>query len=114
MAPTGSHSAGSGGCCASRGLFDRNRTFWAGFVLRIGAYEPRWLMRDVHLNPVEAVQAHLDLGSRRTLGMHFGTFQLTTEAIDEPLRALRVARTERAVSSEAFRAPEFGETIVVR
>ena len=40
------------------------------------------------MNPAEAVQAHLDLDAQQSLGMHFGTFQLTTEAIDEPLRAL--------------------------
>src|SRR5687767_10428391 len=48
-------------------------------LLPIGAYEPRWFMRAVHMNPAEAVQAHLDLGGPESIGMHFGTFQLTTE-----------------------------------
>ena len=51
-------------------------------LLPIGAYEPRWFMRSVHMNPAEAVQAHLDLESAQSIGMHFGTFQLTTEGID--------------------------------
>ena len=54
-------------------------------LLPIGAYEPRWFMRAVHMNPAEAVQAHLDLESVESIGMHFGTFQLTTEGIDEPV-----------------------------
>ena len=60
-------------------------------LLPIGAYEPRWFMQSVHMNPAEAVDAHLALGAPETIGMHFGTFQLTTEGIDEPLRALEDA-----------------------
>src|SRR5215471_7432823 len=56
-------------------------------LLPIGAYEPRWFMQVVHMNPSEAVRAHLDLEAAETIGMHFGTFQLTTEGIDEPLQA---------------------------
>ncbi len=49
-------------------------------------------MAPVHMNPAEAMQAHLALGARRSVGMHFGTFQLTDEAIDAPLLALEAAR----------------------
>ena len=45
-------------------------------------------MKDIHMNPSEAVQAHLDLGAARSIGMHFGTFQLTPEGIDDPVIAL--------------------------
>jgi L-ascorbate metabolism protein UlaG (beta-lactamase superfamily) len=79
----------------------------------IGAYEPRWFMKDVHMNPAEAVQAHLDLGAKQSLGMHFGTFQLTTEAIDEPLRALDIARREHHVPTDRFRTLDFGESFVL-
>jgi len=48
-------------------------------LLPIGAYEPRWFMAAVHMNPAEAVQAHIALGARRSVGMHFGTFKLTDE-----------------------------------
>jgi L-ascorbate metabolism protein UlaG (beta-lactamase superfamily) len=78
-------------------------------LLPIGAYEPRWFMKDIHMNPAEAVQAHLDLAARRSLAMHFGTFQLTPEGIDDPARELGRALEEREVPSERFRAPEFGE-----
>ena len=75
-------------------------------LLPIGAYEPRWLMAPVHMNPAEAVQAHHDLRSRRSVGMHFGTFQLTDEPIDEPERAL----AETGVAD--FTTLGFGETRV--
>jgi L-ascorbate metabolism protein UlaG (beta-lactamase superfamily) len=80
-------------------------------LLPIGAYEPRWFMKDVHMNPAEAVQACEDLGSPPSLGMHFGTFQLTAEGVDEPLRALERALDARGMSRAALRAPDFGESI---
>ena len=82
-------------------------------LLPIGAYEPRWFMRDVHMNPAEAVQAHLDLESRLSIGMHYGTFQLTAEAIDDPPRALDAARRARAVDPAEFRTLAFGESVRV-
>jgi len=82
-------------------------------LLPIGAYEPRWFMRSVHMNPAEAVQAHLDIGARVSLGMHFGTFQLTDEAIDEPLLALGRALDERGIPDQEFTTLDFGESVVV-
>ena len=80
-------------------------------LLPIGAYEPRWFMQAVHMNPAEAVQAHLDLEASQTIGMHFGTFQLTTEGIDEPVRALDEACEARGVPRSRFRTLEFGESV---
>ena len=60
-------------------------------LLPIGAYEPRWFMKDMHMNPEEAVLAHLDLESQLSIGMHFGTFQLTDEGIDTPEKDLSMA-----------------------
>jgi L-ascorbate metabolism protein UlaG (beta-lactamase superfamily) len=82
-------------------------------LLPIGAYEPRWFMQSVHMNPAEAVQAHLDLEAAESIGMHFGTFQLTTEGIDEPLRALDAACRARHVPSSRFRTLGFGESMRV-
>ncbi len=79
-------------------------------LLPIGAYEPRWFMAPVHMNPEEAVQAHLDLGAGTSIGMHFGTFQLTDEAIDAPLHALAAARKAAGVTTAAFDTLGFGET----
>ena len=80
-------------------------------LLPIGAYEPRWFMKDIHMNPDEAVQAHLDLAAVRSVGMHFGTFRLTTEAIDEPTRALDRAKRERGLADDAFATLDFGESL---
>jgi L-ascorbate metabolism protein UlaG (beta-lactamase superfamily) len=131
---------------SARGLRDRNRCLWGGFVIEaggatvyfagdsgycphfaeirarfsridlallpIGAYEPRWFMRQQHVNPEEAVRAHLDLRARQSLGMHFGTFQLTDEAIDAPVMALREARAQAGVGEADFDVLGFGETRV--
>jgi L-ascorbate metabolism protein UlaG (beta-lactamase superfamily) len=80
-------------------------------LLPIGAYEPRWFMKDIHMNPAEAVQAHLDLAARQSIGMHFGTFQLTPEGIDEPVRELGKVLRERGVPAERFRTVEVGESV---
>ena len=82
-------------------------------LLPIGAYEPRWFMRSVHMNPAEAVQAHLELQSAQSIGMHFGTFQLTTEGIDAPLLALADARRAANVSELQFRTLGFGESMQI-
>lgn len=80
-------------------------------LLPIGAYEPRWFMRDQHMNPEEAVRAHLDLGAKLSVGTHYGCFQLTDEGIDEPLHALDAARRRHGVAEACFRALETGETL---
>ena len=80
-------------------------------LLPIGAYEPRWFMRSVHMNPAEAVQAHLDLQSAQSIAMHFGTFQLTTEGIDDPVLALEDARRARGVADGHFRMLGFGASM---
>jgi len=80
-------------------------------LLPIGAYEPRWFMKDVHMNPAEAVQAHLDLSARQSIAMHFGRFQLTPEGIDEPTRELTKALQLQNVPAEQFRTVEVGESV---
>src|SRR5213076_1423290 len=82
-------------------------------LLPIGAYEPRWFMQDIHMNPAEAVQAHIDLGARQSIAMHFGTFQLTPEGIDEPPRELATALQERAVPAAWFRTVQVGESMSI-
>jgi L-ascorbate metabolism protein UlaG (beta-lactamase superfamily) len=78
-------------------------------ILPIGAYEPRWFMREQHMNPEEAVRAFLDCGAEFALGHHHGTFQLTDEEIDAPLKALAVARDRAEIEPERFRTLQPGE-----
>ncbi|MCH1491784.1 MAG: MBL fold metallo-hydrolase [Luminiphilus sp.] len=78
---------------------------WGPFalsVLPIGAYEPRWFMKDIHLNPEEAVRAHQDLRSQQSLAIHFGVFQLTWEAIDDPQRDLATALADQGLPEASF------------
>jgi L-ascorbate metabolism protein UlaG (beta-lactamase superfamily) len=79
-------------------------------LLPIGAYEPRWFMRDQHMNPDDAVRAHLDLEAEISIATHFGCFQLTDEGIDDPVRELATARARHRVQPEAFQVLETGET----
>jgi L-ascorbate metabolism protein UlaG (beta-lactamase superfamily) len=83
-------------------------------LLPIGAYEPRWFMQPIHMNPAEAVQAHRDLGSPESIGMHFGTFQLTTEGIDDPIRALTDACRASNIPASRFRVLDFGASARVQ
>lgn len=79
-------------------------------LLPIGAYEPRWMMASVHMNPAEAVQALLETGARRAVGMHFGTFRLTDEAIDAPERDLAAALAAAGLPEDRFTTLGVGET----
>jgi L-ascorbate metabolism protein UlaG (beta-lactamase superfamily) len=80
-------------------------------LLPIGAYEPRWFMQSIHMNPAEAVQAHVDLRATTSVAMHFGTFQMTPEGIDEPVHALAQARDRQGIAPNVFQTLEVGESI---
>lgn len=82
-------------------------------LLPIGAFRPEWFMRQVHVSPAEAVQAHLDLESGTSVGIHYGTFRLADDGQDEPLVELAAARERTGVSAERFRALEHGVGHVV-
>ena len=82
-------------------------------LLPIGAYEPRWFMKEQHINPEEAVKAHLDLHSRLSIGMHFGTFRLANEGHEHPLRDLKISLEQHQIESSAFITLEHGETKIV-
>ena len=79
-------------------------------LLPIGGYEPRWFMQPQHINPDEAVRVHRDLGAKASLGIHWGTFQLTDEPLDEPPRALAAARRAQGVAESAFFTLAIGQT----
>ncbi|MFK8137128.1 MAG: MBL fold metallo-hydrolase [Bdellovibrionales bacterium] len=80
----------------------------------IGAYEPRDFMRDQHLNPDDAVMAHLDLKSKESVGMHFGTFELTYESPEQPIYDLDKARLKYKIDKKSFYSPKFGQVGILR
>ncbi|UII29597.1 MBL fold metallo-hydrolase [Fulvivirga ulvae] len=81
-------------------------------ILGIGAYAPRSFMKAIHMDPAEAVIAHKDLGAKQGIGMHFGTFQLSSEAIDQPQRDLAEALEKEMLSQDSFITLQEGETRV--
>ena len=66
------------------------------------------------MNPADAVAAHRDLGALFSIGMHFGTFQLSAEGIDQPLLDLARALREQGISESDFVTLEVGETRIYR
>lgn len=79
-------------------------------AIPIGAYEPRDFMKSAHLNPEEAVKAFKDLGAKYAFGIHWGTFKLTLEKMDEPPVRLRAALKAQAISEDVFRVLTHGES----
>lgn len=80
-------------------------------LLPVGSYAPRWFMKPQHVDPEEALRIHLDLAARHSLGIHWGTFELTDEALDEPPRALAAARRSLGVADDAFVLSAIGQTL---
>lgn len=81
-------------------------------LLPIGAYEPRWFMKSMHINPEEAVQAHQDLEAQHSIGMHFGTFQLSSELFDQPAKDLSKALEAVKIPLTSFITMDEGSTRV--
>ncbi|WP_271410603.1 MBL fold metallo-hydrolase [Pseudomonas sp. Q1-7] len=77
-------------------------------ALPIGAYAPRWFMRDNHMNPDDAAQAHRQLEAQSSLAIHFGTFNLTDEGQFAPPRDLAKALADWQVDADSFRVPTPG------
>jgi N-acyl-phosphatidylethanolamine-hydrolysing phospholipase D len=79
-------------------------------LIAIGAYEPRWFMKEQHVNPAEAVQIHQGLQAKRSVGVHWGTFALTDEPLDQPPKDLAAARKAAGIADDAFFLLAVGET----
>lgn len=80
----------------------------------VGCYLPRWFMKNQHVNEEEAVRIHLDVKSRLSVGVHWGTFRLCDDPVEAPLDGLPAARRALGVADEAFVLMALGETRVIR
>jgi L-ascorbate metabolism protein UlaG (beta-lactamase superfamily) len=78
-------------------------------LLPIGAYEPRWFMYRMHMNPDEAVRAHLDLHSEHSIAIHFGLIDNAGESYEAPVNDLAAAGRAHGVEAARFIAPAYGQ-----
>jgi L-ascorbate metabolism protein UlaG (beta-lactamase superfamily) len=95
-------------------IFRRMRAKYGGFrlaILPIGAYAPRWFMRDQHVDPDESLQIMQMVGAERALAHHWGTFQLTDEPIEEPPERLAAALARENMTTDRFAAIRPGQTL---
>lgn len=83
-------------------------------ILPIGAYAPRDFMKFAHMDPAESVQAHIDLQAKKSFGVHYGTFQLTAEPVNEPIELLKQVLADKKIPEDSFVTPEFGKTTVIK
>jgi N-acyl-phosphatidylethanolamine-hydrolysing phospholipase D len=81
-------------------------------LLPIGAYQPRWLMKPVHMDPPDAVSAHKDLQAEQSIALHWGTFKLTDEPLGEPPIYLKKVMKEASMSEDSFLVMKLGETMI--
>ncbi|KAB5559659.1 NAPE-hydrolyzing phospholipase D [Coniochaeta sp. 2T2.1] len=80
-------------------------------LIPIGAYDPRWLFSHMHANPYDAVEIFRDTRCKKAMGIHWGTWVLTSEEVLEPPRQLRMALKRRGMEEEGvFDVCEIGES----
>lgn len=136
---------------SGRGLFDRDDTLWAGFVVEfvktgekekrlyfvgdtgynecdfkqigevfesidlslipIGSYVPHQFMDPVHIDPYKAALIHLEARSKLSVAMHWNTFRLSKEPLDQPPYDLFIALKEEKIDPSSFRVLDVGQTI---
>ena len=81
-------------------------------LIPIGAYSPRWFMERVHIDPQHAVTVHREIGITQSIGMHWGTFKLTDEPMNEPPVLLAREVTAAGLKPADFVTLKIGETRV--
>ncbi|HNS96543.1 MAG TPA: MBL fold metallo-hydrolase [Polyangiaceae bacterium] len=82
-------------------------------LLPIGAYDPPWFMQKQHVSPEQAVRAFEELGARYFVAMHWGTFKLSDEPLDEPPLRLEKEWERRGFAREFLCIPAQGQTFEI-
>ena len=80
-------------------------------MLPVGAYAPRWFMRAQHIDPEEAVKAFRILGAKQFIGMHWGTFKLSDEPLDEPMHVLPLIWEKEELERQRLESGVLGKTL---
>ena len=106
------HAGDSGYCVGFGEIGERYGPVDFGMI-PIGAYQPRNMMRPIHMNPDEAVEVFKETLCRRAIGMHWGTFQLTDEPLGEPPILLEIALRKKYISPGIFESGVVGEIIEI-
>ncbi|KAJ3043750.1 hypothetical protein HDV00_004156 [Rhizophlyctis rosea] len=83
-------------------------------AIPIGAYSPRWFMSPVHCGPEDAVCVHQDVKSKKSVGIHWGTFTLTDEPYHEPPQRLKKALAAKSLKDDEFITLTIGESMDVK
>lgn len=82
-------------------------------ILPIAPIEPRWFMQEVHQDAEEAVLSHISLNSKKSMGIHFGTFRQAEDNMDDPVKQLILSLEKHNISKRAFILPRHGRIINV-
>ena len=80
-------------------------------LIPIGAYAPRWFMAGEHIDPEEAVKVFQDIGAKKAIGIHWGTFELSDEPLDEPPKKLEAAAHAAGLPDGVFSVLRHGQMI---
>jgi L-ascorbate metabolism protein UlaG (beta-lactamase superfamily) len=80
-------------------------------LIPIGAYAPRWFMQAQHVTPAEAVQIHRDVHAKRSIGVHWGTFELADDPLDEAPKLLAEATEKAGMPPDEFTVLRHGQMI---
>ena len=78
-------------------------------AIPIGAYDPREFMKVAHMNPEEAVRTFQDLGAKYAFAIHWGTFKLSLEPMDEPPMHLNISLEKAGIHHSKFKCLKHGE-----
>ncbi len=79
-------------------------------LIPVGAYYPQWIFGNYHVDPHDAVLIHKIVGSKKSIGMHWGTFKLTEEPLDEPPQLLAKEAAAAKLDPTDFTVLKIGET----
>jgi len=104
------HSGDTGYCNVFKSIGKRYGPFDLSLIA-IGAYKPIDILSFQHVTPEEAVQLHLDIKSKHSIGMHWGTFELAREHYLDPPRVLKETLQIRDRPADEFITIKHGETV---